>query len=78
MTSGRSRVDQRKGFPDAIRLQQVEEDLDENDTGHDELWQAMRAVNARVDRWGKTMVGVMVALTTSSIMLAVDILVRSQ
>ena len=74
-----SRVEARKDFDDKTRLRLVEGDLDSFDSSVERLGDRIEAseekLGDRMDRMNRTMLGILVAVTTASIMLAINLAV---
>lgn len=69
-----SRNDVRKDFDQATRLRLLENDVDEIEARSEERFER---IEARQDRLNGVMVGVLISLTTGSVMLAINIAVNS-
>jgi len=69
MPTRNPRTAERSTFPDPIRIQLLEQDADEADAS----WEALRVEIAALRQ---VLVGILVAVTTASILLAVNLVVR--
>ncbi len=71
MARRESRTDQRRGFTVETRIALVEADADEHD-------EAVAAVNAKLDRFQGILVGILITLTTASVLMALNLVLNGR
>lgn len=74
MARRESRTDERKGFQVPVRVQLLEGDMDAHE---DHVSAELANFRAKLDRFQGILIGILVTLTTASVLLALNLIAES-